>query len=204
MSSGPRSNSPKPLNRLRYPLYESNGMLLLSAGSELTPRLQGLLDRRGINLKLDVSLVVVHGKPLNLEIPVGPRLTIGRKPDCEVRPDSGIVSGYHCRIFNRPMGVYLVDLNSTNGTFLNGERVTGEVEMGDGDLLQVGQMVFRLQIYAAVAADNQEDQEALDEWVLAEPFSGSMPSQVCTGSTQRIDLEEVLRKMKENQPQSQS
>ena len=37
--------------RLRYPLYESNGMLLLAAGAEVTPQLRTLLDRRGVHLE---------------------------------------------------------------------------------------------------------------------------------------------------------
>lgn len=183
----------RPGTKLRYPLYESNGMLLLAAGSEITPRLRSLLDRRGVRLELQASVRVARGTPHGLEIPVrSDRLTIGRRAECEVRPDSDIVSGLHCRIIKRSYGVFVIDLKSTNGTFLNEERVVGETELSDGDELRVGNMIFRVNIFAAVAADNEDDQEALDAWILAEPFANAA-SEPSGGPTRLINTEGVFR-----------
>lgn len=160
-------------------------MLLLAAGSEITPRLRGLLDRRGIRLELQASLKVIEGTPAGLEIPIrSDRLTIGRGPDCEVRPNSDIVSSLHCRIIKRSYGVFVLDLKSTNGTFLNNERVVSETELSDGDKIRVGTMVFQVHIFAAMAADNENDQQALDEWILAEPFAE--PTEAPSGGPTRM------------------
>lgn len=164
-------------------------MLLLAAGSEITPRLRSLLDRRGVRLELQASVRVVEGSPEGLEIPIrSDRLTIGRGADCEVRPNSPVVSSLHCRIIKRSYGVYVMDLKSTNGTFLNKERVVAETELTDGDEIRVGNMAFQVNIYAAVAADNENDQQALDEWILAEPF-GEPTSEPSSGPTKVISTE---------------
>jgi FHA domain len=53
-------------------------------------------------------------------------------------------SGQHARIEPRPDGVWVEDLGSTNGTFLNGERVTAE-RLQPGDVLRVGETELRLE-----------------------------------------------------------
>ncbi len=51
-------------------------------------------------------------------------ITIGRKQDNDLVIDNPAVSGRHCRIFKDPEGYYIEDLNSTNGTFLRGHKVS--------------------------------------------------------------------------------
>ncbi|MBL0057709.1 MAG: FHA domain-containing protein [Elusimicrobia bacterium] len=51
-------------------------------------------------------------------------VTIGRKPENDLVIDNPAVSGRHCRIFKDPEGYYIEDLNSTNGTFLRGHKVS--------------------------------------------------------------------------------
>ncbi len=50
-------------------------------------------------------------------------VTIGSRPDCDLVVDVPSVSGRHCRLIRKETGLVLEDLNSTNGTFLNGERI---------------------------------------------------------------------------------
>lgn len=174
----------KPDACLRYPIYDTNGVMLLSPGSAITPRLRTLLTRRGVKLELCAVLEVVKGKPLGLEIPVtGDWLSIGRHRDCKVRPNCKLVSSRHCLIHKRSYGVYLKDLKSTNGTYVNDEKIEGEVELSDGDVVRLGNMEFVTQIFAAVAADNEEDQKALEAWILAEPFKDGPPSEPASGAT---------------------
>lgn len=69
-------------------------------------------------------------------------LTIGRAPGCHVTLDDGFVSQLHARVFRRE-GAYLVeDLGSTNGTYLNRQKVTAAVPLHPGDRLQVGGVVL--------------------------------------------------------------
>src|SRR4029078_1747330 len=51
-------------------------------------------------------------------------IAIERAIDNDVRITSGLVSRHHCRIESGPDGIWIVDLKSANGTFVNGERLT--------------------------------------------------------------------------------
>ncbi len=57
-------------------------------------------------------------------------VTVGSRPDCELVVNVPSVSGRHCRLTRDENGFVLEDLNSTNGTFVNGERIRGEVRVG--------------------------------------------------------------------------
>ena len=66
------------------------------------------------------------------------KLTVGRLGENDICLDEGSVSGHHARIVETPDGVILEDLGSTNGTFLNGEQVTGSLPVGEGDEIYFG------------------------------------------------------------------
>ena len=69
---------------------------------------------------------------------VGQKLTVGRLGDNDVQLDEGSVSSHHAEVVLRDGGGVLVDKGSTNGTFLNGEQVTGEAALGEGDEIYFG------------------------------------------------------------------
>jgi len=91
-----------------------------------------------------------------LTLPPGRVLTIGRSPQADFPLDSPVVSRYHARVERTPQGATLTDLNSTNGTFVNGQRVTGAHRLKDGDVVQIGPFTLihsgeKFQKYAATA-----------------------------------------------------
>ena len=69
---------------------------------------------------------------------VGRKLTVGRLGDNDVQLDEASVSSRHAEIEISEAGAVLRDLDSTNGTFLNGDQVTGEVALGEGDEIYFG------------------------------------------------------------------
>jgi pSer/pThr/pTyr-binding forkhead associated (FHA) protein len=72
-------------------------------------------------------------------------LTIGRSPGCGVSmPEDIYTSTLHARLFRRNEQLWVEDLGSTNGTFVNSERITQAVRLGKGDLLQIGSTVFEV------------------------------------------------------------
>lgn len=80
------------------------------------------------------------------ELPLtGERLVVGRRPDCDVRIPTLDVSRQHCELRVTDDSVKVKDLNSSNGTFVNGKRVT-EAELNPGDRLQIGPVSFTVQI----------------------------------------------------------
>jgi pSer/pThr/pTyr-binding forkhead associated (FHA) protein len=94
---------------------------------------------------MEIRLLVVQGKPLGKEIPVKEsRFLIGRSDECHLRPNSELVSRTHCQITVESGVVRLRDLGSSNGTIVNGERVTEDVVIDDGDLVQVGPLGFQV------------------------------------------------------------
>jgi hypothetical protein len=73
-------------------------------------------------------------------------LSIGRSKESDVRIDDRYASSLHARVFSREGRFYVEDMNSTNGTLLNGATLNGEAEMIDGDTVQIGDTVFRLEV----------------------------------------------------------
>ena len=76
---------------------------------------------------------------------LGDELTVGRAIGCGVAlPEDTFVSTLHARVFRRDGSLFVEDLGSTNGTFVNDRPVTGTVPLSGGDRLQVGKSVLEL------------------------------------------------------------
>src|ERR1700722_10490240 len=76
---------------------------------------------------------------------LGDELTVGRAIGCGVSlPDDTFVSTLHARVFRRDGALYVEDLGSTNGTFLNDRPVNGTLPLNKGDRLQVGKSILEL------------------------------------------------------------
>jgi pSer/pThr/pTyr-binding forkhead associated (FHA) protein len=78
---------------------------------------------------------------------------IGRDPTCNLRPASVLVSKRHCALLVRGNQVFVKDLNSTNGTFVNDQPIEGESELRDKDVLKVGAAAFRVLIEVPATVD---------------------------------------------------
>jgi hypothetical protein len=78
------------------------------------------------------------------EFALGPELTVGRAAGCSLVFDERFVSQVHCRIFLRDGAVFVEDLGSTNGTWVNGARVVGQMPARLGDRVQVGNVVLEV------------------------------------------------------------
>jgi pSer/pThr/pTyr-binding forkhead associated (FHA) protein len=75
---------------------------------------------------------------------VNGELTIGRAASCHITLDDTYISQLHARVSAREDGVTVEDLGSTNGTYLNRQRVTSPVIGSPGDRLQLGGIVMEL------------------------------------------------------------
>lgn len=73
-------------------------------------------------------------------------LSVGRSKEADVRIDDRYASSIHARVFSREGRFYVEDMNSTNGTLLNGATLHGEAELIDGDTIQIGDTIFRLEV----------------------------------------------------------
>lgn len=96
--------------------------------------------RRQLYLKV-VQPAAQAGRTYDLD----DELTVGRSPGCGVAmPEDIYTSTLHARLFRRNDQVWIEDLGSTNGTFVNSEQIRQAVRLGKGDLLQIGSTVFEV------------------------------------------------------------
>ncbi len=85
------------------------------------------------------------------------RYTIGRLPDNDVRIDNPAVSGHHSLIINILNDSFLEDLNSTNGTYVNGHLIKKHA-LQHGDVITIGQHQLRF-VDQRVAESNEDEFE---------------------------------------------
>jgi pSer/pThr/pTyr-binding forkhead associated (FHA) protein len=86
------------------------------------------------------SIVVVHepdgAKPRTFKLAAS--MLVGRAPECEIRLGDTYASQQHARLFGRAGGWYVEDLGSTNGTYVNDQRLGLPVQVRPGDRIRVG------------------------------------------------------------------
>ena len=98
-------------------------------------------------MQMQVALKVIEGKQTGTLIPLNrQKFLIGREEDCQLRPNSDLVSRHHCVIAVDDFTVRIRDLGSTNGTFVNNQRITTQVVLKQGDLIKIGKLAFEMQI----------------------------------------------------------
>jgi hypothetical protein len=82
---------------------------------------------------------------------------VGRHVSCQVRIDSSKISRRHCCVCVEPDHVLVRDLGSTNGTWINSQRVDAGT-LVDGDILTIGQACYRLQIGTVLNNPSNHDE----------------------------------------------
>ncbi len=100
---------------------------------------------------LAAELRVASGKQKGKAIPlkIG-KFMVGRGEDCHLRPNNELVSRHHCVFTVDEFVVRLRDLGSTNGTFVNDERIRGQVILNHGDKVAVGKLEFEVSLKGAL------------------------------------------------------
>ncbi len=86
---------------------------------------------------------------------LGRKTTIGRTPDNDLQIDASFISRHHAVLLVNGQQTVIEDLNSTNGVYVNGHRVSREV-LNDGDLVMVGKARFRFAIRPAASRASAE------------------------------------------------
>lgn len=83
-------------------------------------------------------VVQLSGKEI-LRIPLkGASMTIGRDPQCDLHLDNRALSRRHAQIEKRGAAIWVRDLNSQNGTYVNGNRINEPLALNGGDVVEVG------------------------------------------------------------------
>jgi len=120
-----------------------DSMILTPAAAAAAGLRRGTPARRSVRLVVQRSPSLEEGQefPLN-SAPV----TVGRGGQNDLVLDGDeFASARHARIELRGDGAWVQDLDSTNGTYVNGSRVAGAQRLGAGDVLRVGETDLRVE-----------------------------------------------------------
>lgn len=94
---------------------------------------------------LQGTLKTHDGAALGADIAVhGKRFVIGSGADCHMRCPSSAISEYHCELVAEDQGIFVRDLQSESGTYVNGKRITTKSPVAHGDHLRVGKLEFEV------------------------------------------------------------
>ncbi len=125
----------KDLRRTTAPAPDATGFHAVPAYAEAPQGPDGwLVVERGGGLREGERFDLIGG------------LSVGRSKEADVQIEDRYASSLHARVFAREGRFYVEDMNSTNGTLLNGATLQGEAELIDGDRVQIGDTVFRLEV----------------------------------------------------------
>lgn len=96
--------------------------------------------------------------PINL-----PRFSIGRRPDASLCLPYRTVSSNHAELITTDRTLILEDLGSTNGTYVNGHRLSGSIELKQDDLVQFADVALRVQRQMAEGATATLQEDVYDQ-----------------------------------------
>lgn len=96
----------------------------------------------------DAWLVVIGGGGLEprTRYDIFGGVTMGRSSEADIPFSDRYASGLHARIYPRGDRYFLEDMNSTNGTLLDGGAVSSEVELRDGSVIEIGDTAFKFEL----------------------------------------------------------
>jgi predicted component of type VI protein secretion system len=147
--------SPFALSAMKYGLFALlflfvwRSMRWVVRGLTVDPNVAPASGRRGRDTEAPASpqptTLVVHphdGRPRTLRLDAS--MVIGRAPDAELRLEDTFASSQHARIFGRNGSWYVEDLGSTNGTFVNEQKLMGPAMVQPGDSIRIGQTTLEL------------------------------------------------------------
>jgi len=138
--SGPVLEAPLPTD----PTVPTGGFIPAAAPAPAPPRKQPKPKaRRGKRGTVGRLVITEPRNRRGSAYPVGAEITVGRAETCSIPvPDDTFASQLHARVLMRDNAVWVEDLGSTNGTFLNGRRIAVPELVSPGDRLQIGQTTF--------------------------------------------------------------
>jgi pSer/pThr/pTyr-binding forkhead associated (FHA) protein len=123
---------------------------------------------------------------------IAEKTTIGRVEDNTFQIADPSVSSHHCEVHLRGSEVVVKDLNSTNGTFIETQQITGEGVVKPGQILRLGQIQIRLE--APGAATGPAAPKKIDSTLVMDKRGGVKLEQLEQGSRGAVDPKVFAKK----------
>ena len=121
-------------------MEDTSQILKLLSDDTIVARPSDGLLKKQCNSNFSVSITIISGPRtgLSLQLEANTDITLGRSPDAGIQiADTGI-SRVHMRTYFDGTHVIIEDLNSANGSFVNGTKLTGKLEIKNGDQVSIG------------------------------------------------------------------
>jgi hypothetical protein len=99
--------------------------------------------RAGVSPRLEVVAAMGHEPGTTFD--VGEGATLGRSNGADIRVDDPFASSAHARVFSRGDFMYVEDMGSTNGTYLNGRQLRNAERLKMADVIRIGDSEYRYQ-----------------------------------------------------------
>ena len=117
-------------------------------------------------LRSDAPMQITGGAGAGMftERPFGSttRMTIGRGEDCDIRLDGLLISNRHATVINTNSNLTIEDLNSSNGTYVNGARITGRKSSGQKTSYRLGRLFYRVHPQSGIAVFDTRAKTRID------------------------------------------
>ena len=121
----------------------TSGAYVDDTGPTARPRAAGMDLRSGVFPQLEV--VAALGREPGERVDVNEGITLGRSPTADIQIDDPFASSAHARIFPRGQFMYIEDMGSTNGTYLNGRQLRRPEQLKTADRVRIGETEYEYQ-----------------------------------------------------------
>ncbi len=125
-----------------------------------------------------------------------PVVRVGRAADNDIRLQSAHASRHHCRLVVEADGTYVVDLGSSNGTAVNGERIARQ-RLGGGDVIAIGGTELRVEDLAGPGDTLHEEAGPASAAALAHPTRDDLKTfaRITRALASETELQALLRRI---------
>lgn len=151
-----------------------------------------------------IELHFIEGENAGVKIRIPPEqeIVIGRSQKCDVCLSERKISRKHAKIQDKQEGHILLDLGSTNGTYLNGQRVEQAVPLKAGDMLRIGTSVINIAVSEGGAEEIKEleiNSMASSAAVEEAPVEVSSSKKPLSGNLTQMPLPDLLQTLANSQ-----
>ena len=98
----------------------------------------------GLRIKFSID---EDGNTRETVVPINRKLVVGRAGDCDIRLQGNTVSNHHVEITDEPTGLFIRDMNSSNGTILNGVKLTEPAALKNHDEIMLGRSKVTVELF---------------------------------------------------------